>query len=465
MIYRLYPEKDTFVTNYRKSNVAQTGSNVGSSEILQVFRVAPVSTSLGEVSGSAARVLTKFDLRPFSALTASLEFPSTGVTYTLRLRHVKHGKTLPSSFDIEVFPLTRDWDEGRGVDVDTFYDKGVANWDKAKSNVFWTTTGSDFTGSFRAVSHFDRGDEDLQLDVTHIVNAWLTGGLENNGLVVKMSSTLETGNTDYYVKMFYSRETSFPTRAPYLEASWSDFTADDRNNFVFDNSGSLFMYHRVRGQLTNITGHTGPNTMIVKIVDASGTVKFVSGSHTGKTGVYSASFALASSSYSGSLFTDVWLSGAFSGSSASLVVSKVFMSCSFTPASDTGLCEDRVSKYFVSMPNLKGTYEQDEVVRMNLFVRDRDYNPSAVLTGSSGPTGKVVTRAYYRVDDDRTDEVVVPFGTGSNESTRLSYDGDGNYFKFYMSSLPRGCVYRIVFLLDIDGQRQLVDEGFKFRVV
>ncbi len=456
MIYRIFADRDSYITNYRKNNVAQTGSNFGATEVLQVFRVAAVSTSLGEVSGSSARILAKFELAEFSFLTASLDAPSTGVSYHLRFKNARHKKTLPTSYDLEVFPILTDWDEGRGVDVDNFSDKGVVNWDKAKSNVFWTTAGGDFTGSLRAVQHFDQGDEDLRVNVTHIVNAWLTGGLSNHGFMVKMSSSLETGTSDYYVKMFHGRNTNFVGREPYLEASWDDSVRDDRNNFVYDNTGSLYLYNRVRGQLTNITGvGTGVNVLTVKIVDLSGTIKTVSGSHTGKTGVYSASFALATASYSGSTFSDVWFLG-----------SSVYMTCSFTPTDNFAMCSSRVSRYFVSMPNLDDEYEGDEVVRMNLFVRDRDYNPAVVLTASSAPTGLVVTKAYYRIDNDRTDEVVVPFGTGSTETTRLSYDKDGNYFKVYMKSLPRGGVYRVVYLFDIDGQRQLIDNrGFKFRVV
>lgn len=455
MIYRIFSDRDSFISNFPRNNVPQTGSNFGKSEILQLFSVAPISTSLGTISGSAARVLLKFDVSQISSLTSSTAAPSTGLAYRLRLKDARHAKTLPSSYDVEVFPLVTDWDEGRGVDVDSFFDKGFANWEKSKSNLYWNIPGGDFTGSLRSVQHFDEGDEDLSVNVTHIVNAWLTGGLPNYGFMVKLSSSLESGSSDYYIKMFHGRTTNFVGREPYLEASWDDSLRDDRNNFVFDNTGSLFLYNRVRGQLSNIPGiGTGSNVLTVKIVDSSGTIKVVSGSHVGVTGIYSSSFAIATASYSGSTFSDVWFSG-----------SNVFMTCSFTPSDNFSLCSSRVSQYFVSMPGLKSEYEGDEVVRMNLFVRDRDYNPAVVLTASSAPTGLVVSKAYYRIDNDRTDEVVVPFGTGSVETTRLSYDRDGNYFKFYMSSLSRGSVYRIVYLFDVDGQRQVIDRSFKFKVV
>jgi hypothetical protein len=363
---------------------------------------------------------------------------------------------LPYSYDVEVFPITTDWDEGRGVDVDTFSDKSYANWDLAKSNVYWTIPGGDYTGSYRSVQHFDQGDEDLYVDVTSMVNAWLTGGLSNYGLVVKMSSTLESGSSDFYVKKFYSRDTSYAGREPYLEASWDDSIKDDRNNFVFDYTGSLFLYNRVRGQLTDISG-IGTGDLYVTVSDSSGTITWVTASHSGRTGIYSASFALPTGSYSGSTFYDAWGSGSYS-----------YFTGTFYPVdnfSGNSVVDLGGDQYFVSITNLQDRYESDEVVRLNAFVRARDYQPAVLLTASSSPVGEVITKAYYRVDNDRTNEVIIPFGTGSTETTRLSYDKNGNYFKLYMQSLPAGNVYRIIFLFDVNGQSQIIDRDWKFKVV
>jgi hypothetical protein len=140
------------------------------------------------------------------------------------------------------------------------------------------------------------------------------------------------------------------------------------------------------------------------------------------------------------------------------------MTCSFTPAGKSALCELRSALPFVNIVNLRNEYDRTEIPRFDLFVRDRDYNPAVVLTASSDHRGLVVTKAYYQLQNDRTDEVVVPFGTGSIETTRLSYDKRGNYFNFHIRSLSPGNVYRIVFLFDVDGQRKFVDQGFKFRV-
>lgn len=354
MIFRLFPTKDTFITNVRVNDVAQTASNLGASEILHVFRVAPV----GNQSGSLGRILSRFDVSGVPALTASLS--SGSVSFKLRMKNARHAETLPSSFDLEVMRVTTDWDEGRGHDADLFVDRGFANWDKAKSNVLWNTAGGDYDLTGSAVVHFDVGDEDLVADVTTIANQWIVGSAQNYGLMVRMSSSFESSSTDYYVKKFHSRETHFPDYRPYLEVAWDD----------------------------SVQGATGSAT----IATGSG-------------------------------------------------------------------------PYVVNVTNIKNSYERDEVVRMRLFVRPFDYNPAVVLTASLGPSGQIVSQAFYRIVNDRTNEVVVPFGTGSTKTTRLSYDDRGNYFDFYMSTLPENSVYRLSFLFNIGSQQLLIDEGFKFKVV
>jgi hypothetical protein len=454
-VLRVYPSKDTFITDYRLNGTTpQTGSNLGGSQVVRLFRVAPVSGSATDVSGSKARILVKFDLESIAALTSSNVANGSSMSYYLRLKDARHPDTLPTSYDVEVVQLSRDWDEGKGVDVEFYSDRGFSNWIKAKSNVYWTAQGGD-TGSLRTSFHFDQGDEDLLTNVTPLVNSWLTGGVSNHGFMVHVSSTLETGSVDYYYKSFHSRHTHFSDFRPYLEARWDDSIKDDRKNFVFDVTGNLYLYNVVRGQYTNITGiGTGSNVLTVRIVDASGTIRTLSASHTGLTGIYSASFALPTGSYSGSLFRDIWFFG-----------SKAYMTCSFVPTNEFSKCRTPGDEYIVKIINLKNSYENDEKVRLKMFVRGYDYAPAVVTTASADPDGLVITKGYYRVINDRTNEVVIPFGTGSPESTRLSYDAGGNYFDVYMSSLSPGNVYRLGFLFDVDGERKLVDDKFKFKVV
>jgi hypothetical protein len=442
MIYRIFPLKDTFISNQRVRNAAQTGSNFGSSEILHLSKLVYTSGS------GITKILTKFDLSPIAALTASAQAPSSGIKYNLVLKHAQHSDTLPSSYDVVVAPVSQDWDEGRGHDVDYLSDKGFANWDKAKSNSFWSVPGASGSGPV-ASFHFDSGYEDLSVDVTNIVNGWLTGGASNNGFLVSFSGSFQTDASDYHVKMFHSRETNFLDKRPYLEASWKDYQRDDRSNFVFNTTGSLFLYYTVQGQPTNVPA----GNLSVSIADASGTLFSISGSPTGVTGIYSASFAIATGSYSGSTFFDSWSVSGRELTRGSFTVS--------APGASVVLGQDL---YVVNIKNLKNQYDVDESPTLHMHVRPKDYNPAVVLTASLGSTGVIWTKAYYRVSNDRTDEIVIHFGTGSDENTRLSYDGNGNYFNLPMRNFAPGNVYRICFLVDSDGQRQVLDRDFKFKV-
>jgi hypothetical protein len=98
-------------------------------------------------------------------------------------------------------------------------------------------------------------------------------------------------------------------------------------------------------------------------------------------------------------------------------------------------------------------------------VRPWDFNPATVSSSSFDISGSVISEAYYKVTNDRTNEVFVPFSTGSLKFSRLSYDNKGNYFWFYMNSLPPKNVYRLAFLFYDGAQKRVIDNGFKFRVV
>lgn len=455
MIYRIFPLKDTFITNAQRNRVQQTGSNFGASEALDLFKVAGTSGAVGVAgSGSLARILMQFDLRSVAALTASGYAPANGISYKLKLRHSTTHFELPSSYDVTVHPISAEWDEGRGLDVDQFYDKGCANWVKPKQSATWLSAGGDFLNTITSSFHFDDGFEDLEVDVTDIVNAWLTGGLANNGFLLKLTSSIESDLefNDYYIKRFYSRTSNFKDRRPYLEARWNDFLRDDRANMVWNRAGSLFLYNKVNGQLTDLP--VGQNELIVTIADASGSLLTLTGSHAGVVGVYSASFTLPSGSYSGSVFYDMWGSGSFS-----------FMTGTFTLATETATQSNENERYRSVVKNLKNEYDSSDVVRLNVLFTARNYRPANYLTGSNFNRPEILFKTYYAIENDSTRERVVSFGTGSDQNTRLSYDEKGNYFKFHMSNLHAGNVYRILFLVDNDGVQQVIDSDHKFKIV
>ncbi len=454
MIFRIYPTKDTFITNdYRYPNFTRlTGANVGASEELDVFKRSGISGAIGSAgSSSLARILLQFDFSGFNALTASGDLPASGLTFHLRMNHKTTGCERPSSFDLSILPIASGWDEGLGKDV-RLGDNGFCNWVKRTSTTFWSTPGGDFSNSPSVSAHFDTGVEDLETDVTSIVQGWLSGTVTNNGLAVMMTASIESDAvyTDYYQKKFYSRQSDFVDRVPYLEVRGTDYVKDDRANMQWGRTGSLFLYNIVGGVAQNLPG----NFVIASIADASGTLLHVTASRGTSVGVYSASFALPTGSYSGSVFFDRWGSGSFAFGTGSFLIKNA--------GPVTTISQQPLT---ARVRNLADEYTPEDVPVFEVMFRRRPHTLPVVQTASLGSVPYIVEKAFYAVENDSTRERVIPFGTGSQHHTRLSYGENGNSFKLFMKNLHAGNSYRIIFLVYDQGAQQVIDNGFKFKVV
>lgn len=464
MIYKIFPVKDTFIGNRKVRSVRQSGSNYGASEVLELYKISGLSGNSGLAGESdKARILLQFDLSQFANLTASGVAPSTGSEFYLKLYNAPHADSIPGNsrtniiegFSVDILPLSKSWDEGSGTDNDFHLDKGWANWNQNTSLDTWVVTGSDFlttiTGSYRFVTGF----EDLELNISNVVNAWLTGGQENYGFLVKLKNNHEDDDNNYFTKKFFSRHSKFLDKRPSLEMRWDDSVKDQRAVFLFDCSSSLYLYNKKRGQLADIENITnGQNVIDVMISDASGTLMTVSASHVGMTGIYSASVYLATGSYSGSVFNDKWG-----------VNGRTFMTGVFYPHNDGAETSIDPQVYEVKILNLKRQYESDVNVRLNLFVKTKTYNPTVIQTASLVVNNTIIEKGYYVIENEYTKQRIIPLGTGSVETTRLSYDENGNYFKFYTNSLSKNELYKIIFFFDVDGQLQKIDKNFTFKVL
>ena len=116
----------------------------------------------------------------------------------------------------------------------------------------WATEGGDYanpdtdlSSSFTQV--FDNGTEDLEVNITPLVEQWLsssansgapgiTGFKNNYGLGVMLSSSHETENRSYYTKKFFARSSEFFFKRPVLEARFDSRELDNRGNLIYSSS-------------------------------------------------------------------------------------------------------------------------------------------------------------------------------------------------------------------------------------
>ncbi len=130
---------------------------------------------------------------------------------------------------------------------------------------------------------------------------------------------------------------------------------------------------------------------------------------------------------------------------------------------------DNLTVYF---KNLKPEYKEKSKVKFRLVGRElyptRGFETTpAALTVKSLPSGSqsLGHGTYYSVKDSLTDDVIVPFGTGSI----VSCDSQGNYFNIWMDGFQPERHYKfeikVVSGSGADESSIVYDDGYEFKVV
>jgi len=505
-IKRYKADADTTIVNAFQPDLVTrgTGANMGEADVSEIFSIyGRQTTSSQELS----RILTKFPVSTISSDRTNNKIPASGsMSFYLRLFNAEHSKTVPRDYKLVVQPVSQSWQEGVGLDLENYKDltKGNtgANWMSASNTAPWTSVGGDYlsASSETYTQTFSTGLEDLEIDITQLVEDWITGSaggkFENYGVGVRLSASYEayfsssTGQNSgsvinnvsgatksYYTKRFFARGSQFFFKRPVIEARWDSAVKDSRGDFYYssslapaaDNLNTIYLYNYVRGRLTNIPGIDTGN-ILVSLYSGSANNSAPSGSklvlYDGKlnitggyssTGIYTASMAITAASTPLTTLYDVWHSDStateyFTGSITPIVLS----------AAQT------VSKpvYYLNITNLKRKYRSDETARFNLYVRNKNWSPTIYTVANATPESTTILSASYRVFRAVDGFEAIPYGTGSDLHTQMSYDVSGNYFDLAMNLLQPGYMYAFKFAFYDAALVSWVEqpEIFKFRV-
>tara|TARA_Y100000296_G_C5178766_1_gene261873 strand:+ start:6826 stop:8580 length:1755 start_codon:yes stop_codon:yes gene_type:complete len=550
-----------------------TGANAGASDVLETFSIyGRVTTSSQELS----RILIKFPVTDISTDRTNGVVPASGsVSFYLRMHNAEHSKTVPRDYTISIFTVSQSWQEGVGLDLEDYQDLTLgnegSNWMSASNTAYWTDVndtvlagGSYITGAepngvgnnvdsnqeiFIFNKSFSTGIEDLEVDVTPVIEQWIAETYPNHGFGVHLSASYEAdhsgtlngtvsrkpgqldlgeedttqsviynpsgSSTSYFTKRFFGRGTEFFFKRPAIEARWNDALKDDRGNFFYSSSlatneynlNTIYFYNYVRGQLTDIpalgsdkriyvsiysgsvggfysnqgggdgddvapsnypvSGTTSANTGSVQIlsVDNPGHVRsvnllVVTGGIV-STGIYSASFAFTGSELLKTIY-DVWFTGSDATTSANDAITQYFTGA----VKPTVLrAENRAERptHYMSVTNLRGKYRANETARFNLYVREKFWNPTVyTVANSTAPATSIISASYsvYRIMDAYG---AIPYGTGSDKHTVLSYDVSGNYFDLDMNLLEPGYAYGLKFSFYDSALSTWVEQPDRFR--
>jgi hypothetical protein len=120
------------------------------------------------------------------------------------------------------------------------------------------------------------------------------------------------------------------------------------------------------------------------------------------------------------------------------------------------------SQAVVQLTNNKGEYIPEGKQRFRLKARPK-YPVRTFTTSSSYLTNYALPSAsYWGLRDEFTEEMLVPFNTGS---TKISCDSNGSYFDVYMDGLQPERYYRVLIKTELDGSTVVIDNNDIFKVV
>lgn len=482
-IKRYLASKDNTITNAYDSSLVLSGalSNMGASDIVEVFSLAAqVSTS----SIEKTRFLMQFPVDQIITDRSAGIVPASGsASFYLRLFNAKHGDLQAKQFKLVIAPVSASWDEGAGLDMEQYTDIGASNWISSSTGISWTTPGGDYLTTPRFEQTFDTGIEDMNLDITSLVEEWISGTKQNYGIGVFLTSSQENSTTtSYYTKKFFARKTEFFFKKPVLEARFNDARRDNRGDFYYssslataqENLNTIYLYNSVRGQLRNIPSvGTGPiyvsvfsgsivptGSALTLVADGTrvtaGSPTVVTGGWV-STGVYSASFALTAASTPLETIFDVWHNGNLSTQYFTSSITPKFLRSSATNINE---------KYLTKITNMKPFYMSDETAEFRLYARKRNWQPNMYVVASADPEIESLPSASYSVYRIVDDLKVISHGTGSTLETLMSSDVSGNYFRLDMGLFEPDYAYamEIAIYNENSNRWEVQPETYKFRV-
>ena len=217
-VYKIFPEKDAFILSQYPAQ------NTGRDEVLEVSNyngINVLSSAQGDLP-AVTRALIQFKTADINNVVNNI---ITGSAFQSKFNlYLASAENAPLDYTLEVYPISGAWDMGTGKvsDVPKTEDGCSWGWRGESGSNAWTTAGGDWytdkSGSSQTFLY--TSDKDISMDVTDMVKLWNSSSIDNNGLILKHSSSIEFSSS--FVETNYFSVDTHTIYPPELEFRWDD---------------------------------------------------------------------------------------------------------------------------------------------------------------------------------------------------------------------------------------------------
>jgi hypothetical protein len=218
-----------FLTASKDASVylQQPNQNTGFDEILEISKVY-----YGNVK-DVSHTLLKFEV---GYISKSISEQSIKLDMATLILKETESEEIPLEYTIYANPIFGNWEMGTGTRFDNITTAGVTwNYREGDSKLEWiengfeaNTTASINDGSggtwytnYGSSQSFNYQTADINMNVKSMLTAWMSGSIQNNGIILKYSTENESDTQDYGILKFFSKETN-TIYQPKIQIVWDD---------------------------------------------------------------------------------------------------------------------------------------------------------------------------------------------------------------------------------------------------
>jgi hypothetical protein len=252
---QLFPLKDATLSNQYPV------MNTGLDPILELSK---------PTDSNPSRIVIQFDQgeieNTLNSISSSIRSGSNFQSY-LRL-YASEVESLPAVIPVLCNPISLDWDQGTGRFGNIPQTQNGVSWTGPKVGQLWTTSsgistssyasgsfggGSWYTGYTTSQSISQYTPQDLYINVTDSIQAWVSGTINNNGFILRVSESIELSEDYKYQLNYFGRDTNTiypPTLLFYWDShvynpESSSILVSDEFNVALGNNNNTFQSEEI----------------------------------------------------------------------------------------------------------------------------------------------------------------------------------------------------------------------------